>query len=181
MDFQVRPTPLEGLFELHCKFARDERGTFLKNFRHSQFRELGLETSFPEEFVTTSQKGVLRGFHFQTPPHDHVKVVSCLAGSIRDVVVDLRRSSPTFGHHEVFELSPDQGRSIYIPKGFAHAFLALEDQTVVHYQVSTEHYPLHDAGIKWDSVGVEWLVKDPMISARDLKFPAFREFDSPFP
>ena len=180
MDFSLLKTSLDGVFQIQCKVASDNRGRFIKNFRASHLKELGLETQFVEEFVTTSHKNVVRGLHFQTPPQDHVKLVSCFGGEILDVVVDLRKGSPTYGKHESFHLKEDLGRSIYIPKCFAHGFLALTDHAVVHYQVSTEHSPANDAGILWSSAEIKWPVESPIISERDSKFVALKDFQSPF-
>lgn len=180
MDFTLHKSELEGVFQIQGKVANDNRGRFIKNFRASHLKELGLETRFVEEFVTTSHKNVVRGLHFQVPPHDHVKLVSCFGGEILDVVVDLRRGSPTYGKHETFHLKEDLGKSVYIPKGFAHGFLALTDRAIVHYQVSTEHAPSADAGILWNSAGIAWPVATPIISARDSQFPTLQQFQSPF-
>ena len=102
MDFTIAQTSLEGVLVLQCRVAEDARGRFIKNFRESRFSELGLETHFPEQYVTTSGRDVLRGLHFQTPPHDHVKLVTCFSGEILDAVLDLRKGSATFGRHELF-------------------------------------------------------------------------------
>jgi dTDP-4-dehydrorhamnose 3,5-epimerase len=179
-DFSLIKTSLDGVFQIQCKIAADNRGKFIKNFRASHLKELGLETHFVEEFVTTSHKNVVRGLHFQLPPHDHAKLVSCFGGEILDVVVDLRRGSPTYGKHEAFHLKEDLGRSIYIPKGFAHGFLALTNHAIVHYQVSTEHAPSADSGILWNSAGITWPIESPIISARDSQFVGLKDFQSPF-
>jgi dTDP-4-dehydrorhamnose 3,5-epimerase len=180
MDFSVEKTSLEGLLKLQCKVFNDARGSFVKNFRETHLKSLGLETHFPEEFVTTSVAGVLRGLHFQTPPHDHIKIVSCFAGEVLDVVLDLRKSSPTYGRHEAFSLREDAGLSLYIPKGFAHGFLSMKDGSVVHYQVSTEYAPTHDSGVLWNSAGIAWPVKDPVVSTRDQGLSRLADFKSPF-
>jgi dTDP-4-dehydrorhamnose 3,5-epimerase len=180
MDFSLLKTALDGVFQIQCKVSTDNRGRFIKNFRASHLKELGLETQFVEEFVTTSSKNVVRGLHFQSPPEDYIKIVSCFGGEILDVVVDLRKGSPTYGKHERFHLKEDSGRSIYIPKGFAHGFLALSDHATVHYQVSVEYAPSCDTGILWDSAGIEWPVESPIISARDSQFVGLKDFQSPF-
>jgi dTDP-4-dehydrorhamnose 3,5-epimerase len=180
VDFTLHKTSLEGVLQIQCKVAEDNRGRFIKNFRASQLKELGLETRFVEEFVTTSHKNVIRGLHFQSPPEDHVKLVSCFGGEVLDVVVDLRTQSPTYGKHETFHLKKDLGKSIYIPKGFAHGFLALTDYATVHYQVSTEHAPSFDSGILWNSAGIAWPAEKPIISTRDSQFAALKDFQSPF-
>jgi len=177
---QLRESSLQGCFEIKTKRFEDERGLFVKTFHKPTFKKLGLHTDFPEEYYSTSKKGVIRGMHFQLPPHDHVKLVYCTSGSVMDVVVDLRKSSPTYGKHAVFELSPENANMIYIPKGMAHGFCALEDQTIMHYKQSTVYAPEYDAGLLWSSVGVESPVKNPILSDRDMSFSSIEQFESPF-
>jgi dTDP-4-dehydrorhamnose 3,5-epimerase len=174
------PTSLEGCFEVIPFFAEDERGTFVKTFHAERFAELGLPTEWSEEYYSSSRKGVIRGMHFQTPPHDHEKLVYCIQGRVLDVVVDLRRMSPTFGQHIAVELKATGGHGLMIPKGMAHGFLALTADVLMAYKVTTVYAPDHDAGIRWDSFGLDWGVGQPVVSARDRAHPAFADFDPPF-
>jgi len=174
------PTGLAGCFLIRQAPFEDARGSFSKTFHEPTFKAAGLHTDFPEEFVTLSHAKVLRGLHFQLPPHDHVKIVACFAGEILDAVVDLRRSSPTFGKHFVTRLSPAVGAQLYIPPGLAHGFYVTQGEAIVHYRTSTVHAPSHDAGISWRGCGVEWPDADPVISARDAAWPALADFASPF-
>ena len=118
--------------------------------------------------------------HFQTPPHDHAKIVYCPQGNIMDVIVDLRRSSATYGQHLATELSSENHLAYYIPEGFAHGFKALTEQAMTYYLVSSEYHKEHDMGIRYDSFGFDWQCSHPIISDRDLSFHAFSEFISPF-
>jgi len=177
---QLLESPLQGCFEIQNRRFEDERGLFVKTFHKPTFEKLGLHTDFPEEYYSTSKKGVIRGMHFQLPPYDHVKVVYCTSGSVIDVVLDLRKGSETFGKHAVFELTAEKNNMVYIPKGMAHGFCALEDQTIMHYKQSTVYAPEYDAGILWSSIGVDWGGDKPILSERDQGFEVFENFESPF-
>lgn len=180
VETKIIETDMPGLFLINFKKFEDERGLFSKPFEKEVFEELGLETKFVEDFFSISKKNVIRGLHFQIPPAEHVKLVYCTFGKIFDVVVDLRRGSPTYGKFQTFELSPERALALYIPKGFAHGFLVLSEVAVVSYKVSTQYSPEYDRGILWNSVGVRWPVEKPILSERDSKFPRFDEFESPF-
>jgi len=173
-------TSISDCFVVELPAYLDERGSFVKSFHDRSFRQFGLETNFPESFYTRSRQGVLRGFHFTTPPIDQVKLVTCLQGDLLDVVVDLRQGSPTFGRHVRFELSADNPISLYIGRGLGHAFYVRSKESILLYQVSTMYNPSFDSGIRWDSVGVEWPTKNPIVSDRDKALPAFSNFSSPF-
>ena len=177
---EVVTTVIPGCLLLRAPVHADERGVFVKTFHRQQFGALGLNTEWPEEFFTVSRQGVLRGLHFQRPPHDHAKMVCCLHGRILDVVVDLRRGSPAFGQHQLFELDAARGESVYLPAGLAHGFLALTDGALVAYRVGSVHAPAYDTGIRWDSAGIPWPAGEKIVSARDRAFPTLAEFDSPF-
>ena len=177
----ITPTIIEGLYEITAKVFRDQRGDFVKTFHLDRFTELGLNTRWRERFWSSSHAGVIRGLHFQIPPSDHVKLVTCCAGKIWDVVVDLRRSSPTFGKYVGLELTADNGRMLYIPRGMAHGFLALTEGAVVQYDVETVHDPACDRGIRWDGCGISWPIQgQPVMSTRDAAFPCLSDFESPF-
>ena len=173
-------TQIEGCYELQPIIFDDARGRFVKTFNVVEFKKNGLETDFKEQYYSVSYKNVIRGMHFQLPPLDHVKLVCCVWGSVFDAVLDLRVGSPNYGKSEVFELSADKANSIYIPKGLAHGFCALSDEAILMYSVSTVYSSECDLGIAWDSVGVKWPVKDPIISSRDSGFSKFDQFKSPF-
>lgn len=161
------------------RFA-DERGLLAKVFQSSGFLGVGVDLRVDEVFVSRSGRGVARGLHFQIPPHAVVKVVACLDGAILDAVVDLRRGSPTFGEHRLFELSGEGDRAVVVPEGCAHGFLALGDGALVAYLQQGEFDAAHDAGIHLASAGIAWPDPDPVLSARDRSLPALADFDSPF-
>lgn len=177
---KIEKTSIEGVLLITPFRASDERGSFVKHFHEKSFKEAGLVTHFPEEFYSISKKGVIRGLHFQTPPADHVKLVGCFFGRVLDAIVDLRRGSPTFGSFETFELDGDTAQFVYIPQGLAHGFETLTDSALMYYAVTTMHSPEHDAGIRWNSVGIPWRSENPILSTRDEGFPLLAEFETPF-
>lgn len=177
--FDIRPLSIEGPLLVERPIARDRRGSFRKLVHADAFAAAGLAHDFVEQYVSISAAGVLRGMHFQSPPHDHAKLVSVLAGRILDVALDLR-PGPGYGRAAAVELSGEDGRSIYIPSGFAHGFLALEPATVL-YDVTSVHAPDHDHGVAWDSFGFDWPIADPILSDRDRGLPALADFPTSFP
>jgi dTDP-4-dehydrorhamnose 3,5-epimerase len=178
--FEKNPSCIAGCFELRPRVMHDTRGRFVKVFHKPAFQALGLEADFSEEYYSVSQKGVLRGLHFQLPPHDHAKLVYCVAGTVLDVVVDLRTDSPTYGQHAAFELSAEAANMVYMPRGVAHGFYVLSESAVLVYKVSTVYAPDADAGIRWDSAGIQWPDEDPLVSLRDQGLPPLAQFTSPF-
>lgn len=170
---------LPGCFELRRRIYRDARGNFIKNYHEDLFLDLGLRTDWKEEFFTTSHAGVIRGMHFQVPPAQHAKLVTCIAGAALDVLLDLR-SGPFFGRCISLWLSGEQGNAVYIPEGVAHGFLAQTEGTILHYKVTSLHSPEHDRGIRWNSFGFPWPVTGPLLSDRDQVFPSLTEFQTPF-
>jgi dTDP-4-dehydrorhamnose 3,5-epimerase len=177
---ELIPTALEGCYQVSPFFVQDERGTFVKTFHEERFSALGLPIDWREEYYSSSRKGVIRGMHFQTPPHDHEKLVYCIQGQVLDVVVDLRMSSSTHGRHIAVKLDAVSGQGLMIPKGMAHGFLALTDDALMAYKVTSVYSPENDAGIRWDSFGLDWGVDLPIVSTRDRAHPKFSEFNSPF-
>lgn len=176
----IEKTPIEGLLVLQTENHEDNRGSFQKLFNHDFFAEHGLDTDFREFYYSVNHKDVLRGMHFQTPPHDHEKLVYVSNGKIKDVVVDIRTSSPTYGKYFVIELDGHSGMYLYIPKGFAHGFLSLEDNTIVNYAQTSGYNQEHDCGIDALSFGFDWGVTKPIRSGRDLTFTTLDKFKSPF-
>jgi len=170
---------LPGATLVALKRFEDARGSFVKTFARSAFEAAGVDFDFREEFYSFSRRDVVRGMHFQLPPHDHVKLVYCAAGSVLDVLVDLRRGAG-LGRVASVVLSADEPSLLVIPKGVAHGFRALRDDSLMVYKTSTEHAPSHDAGIRWDSFGFEWGVTAPVVSQRDAGHPSLADFDSPF-
>lgn len=178
--FTVQHSALAGCLELQPKVVEDLRGRFVKPFHADEFARLGLASAFCEQYYSHSHRGVIRGLHFQTPPHDHAKLVYCVAGEVLDVVVDIRQGSPTFGHVATFALSAAKGNAVYIAPGMAHGFCVLSEQATLIYNVTSAYSPAHDAGILWSSIELDWPVHDPVVSARDQQFPTLACFDTPF-
>lgn len=176
----VHDTEFWGLKIIETNHFCDERGTFHKFFSKNDFESLGLDTSFRESYYSINKKGVIRGMHFQIPPADHTKLVYVTSGRILDVVLDIRKDSPTYGKYFSVELSSDVAKALYIPKGFAHGFLSLEDNTCVHYMQTSCYDKECDCGIRYDSFGFDWKVENPLVSERDKMHPEFNDFDSPF-
>lgn len=176
----IEPTAIPGCYVLQARVAHDLRGTFTKTFHTPRFKELGLRTDWREEYFSLSNKGVVRGMHFQTPPAEHAKTVFCLLGEVIDVVVDLRRGSPTFGIAHGFTLSAQNGRGLYLPTGCAHGFASPRETSGMYYKVTSVHSPEHDAGIAWNSIDFDWPVEQPATSERDGRHPRLADFDSPF-
>ncbi|MBN2125039.1 MAG: dTDP-4-dehydrorhamnose 3,5-epimerase family protein [Deltaproteobacteria bacterium] len=175
-----KQTTLPGCYELFSDVHPDPRGVFVKTFHRPFFARWGLQTDFREEYYTVSHRGVLRGLHFQVPPHGHAKVVYCAAGRVLDALVDLRIGSPTYGRHALHELSRERGNMLYIPEGMAHGFLACSEEALVVYNVTSVHSPDHDSGIRWNSAGIPWPEDRPRLSKRDKGLTPLEDFASPF-
>jgi dTDP-4-dehydrorhamnose 3,5-epimerase len=173
-------TAIPGLLVVKPQVFTDERGSFTKTFVAEEYAVAGLAITFAEEYRTRSVKGVVRGMHFQLPPHDHEKLVFCADGVVMDVILDLRRGSRTFGQTLTFALEGPTGFGLYIPVGCAHGFCSLSDESTMEYRVSGAYSPEHDAGVLWSSVDVEWPIGEPIVSARDAAFPELADFESPF-
>ena len=177
---EIIPTTLEGVKILRPRIFSDVRGTFVKTFHAPGFQAAGLDFVPQEEFFSVSRSSVVRGMHFQLPPHSQARLVTCLTGKILDVIVDLRRHAPTYGRTWSHALNAGTRELLFVPEGFAHGFLSLADDTLVSYVASRPHSPAHDAGIAWNSIGFDWPVPAPILSERDQKFPLLRDFLSPF-
>ena len=176
-------TSLQGAYLIKPKIFRDERGFFLESWNKKVFAENGIEADFVQDNHSLSlKKGILRGLHFQLPPYAQAKLVRVTRGKVYDVIVDLRRQSSTFGKWEAFELSAENFRMLFVPRGFAHAFLTLEDNTDFIYKVDNFYAPEADSGIVWSDpdLGIDWPIKDPILSEKDSKLQFFKDFESPF-
>lgn len=178
--WNVQPLPLQGASLITLPAFYDARGGFVKTFNESALQEAGISFELKESYFSISNKDVIRGMHFQLPPHHHSKIVFCPQGAIIDVIVDLRKHSVTYGQYYATELSADNHQAYYIPEGFAHGFKSITDNAITYYLVSSEYNQANDTGIRYDSIGYEWGIAEPIISARDLSFVALQNFDSPF-
>lgn len=177
---EIRPTSIPGCLELLPPLRSDARGWFLKIFNRNLFAQHGMATQYAEDYCTLSHPGVIRGMHFQTPPHQHDKLVCCLSGSVFDVILDLRRGSRTFGQHTHLELSAARANMVYIPAGLAHGFCCVDVPSLLLYKVTSVYSPTCDAGVRWDSAGIAWPISQPIISARDVALPPLSVFSTPF-
>lgn len=178
----IEQTALEGVYIITNFVAQDERGTFVKTFNKTNFASTGLNFEISESYFSISKKNVIRGMHFQLPPSDHEKLVYVLCGSIIDVVVDLRKKSLTYKQFISVELSATNRKSIFIPKGLAHGFKSIEDNTITVYNVGTEYDSTSDQGIKFDSFGFDWQTNEVIMSSRDKEFMTLDRFceNNPF-
>jgi dTDP-4-dehydrorhamnose 3,5-epimerase len=163
----------------------DDRGWFSEIFHEKRLYELGITCRFVQDNQASSKRaGTLRGLHFQRPPAAQAKLITVLRGRVLDVAVDVRRGSPTFGKHVATELVADTARQIYVPVGFAHGYLALEDNVLLVYKVSDYYSPACDGGIRWNDpeIAIPWPIEEAAIIAsdKDRRLPLLKEFVSPF-
>ncbi|MBC5774280.1 dTDP-4-dehydrorhamnose 3,5-epimerase [Pontibacter sp. KCTC 32443] len=180
MDFKT--FEIEGLVEFQPRVFRDDRGYFLETFSMKWFEHLGLKPNFVQDNQSVSKKGVLRGLHFQKPPYAQGKLVRVSSGRALDVAVDLRKNSPTYGKHVTCILDAEQQNVFYIPEGFAHGFVALEDNTTFLYKCTDFYQPSAEGGILWNDpeLSIDWGVENPLVSPKDEILPLLRHFESPF-
>ena len=166
---QVEKTEFDGLLILQPKIFKDERGLFFESWNESVFKSLELNISFIQDNQSVSKKNVLRGLHFQNYPHGQGKLVRVSKGSALDVVLDLRKDSKTYGKHFKYKLSDQNATMVWIPYGFAHGFIALEDQTVFQYKCDALYHPESEGCIAWNdpSIGIDWGIKKPIVSDKD--------------
>jgi dTDP-4-dehydrorhamnose 3,5-epimerase/CDP-3, 6-dideoxy-D-glycero-D-glycero-4-hexulose-5-epimerase len=174
-------TDFQSLLILELSSFKDNRGEFVKTIHSDTFEKHGLDWHFSESFYSVSKRNVIRGMHFQLPPADHAKLVYVISGKIIDVVLDLRKDSGTYGNYYSIELSAENRKAIYIDKGFAHGFIAMEDDSIVEYHTTTSQNRECEAGILWNSFGYDWTgIEKPIISERDRSFCSLSQFQSPF-
>ena len=181
---EVIKTAIEGLYIIEPRVFNDSRGYFFESFSQREFDEKVGPIIFVQDNESMSSYGVMRGLHFQRPPFTQSKIVRCVKGSVLDVAVDIRKDSPTYGQHVAVELSEDNHRQFFIPKGFAHGFAVLSPTAVFQYKCDEFYHPEADGGISIldDSLGIEWRipVDKAILSDMDTRHPLLRDFDSPF-
>jgi dTDP-4-dehydrorhamnose 3,5-epimerase len=180
---KITSLKLEGTYEIISAPKQDDRGYFMRVYDDEILRQHGLKTVWVQENQSLSKKrGLIRGLHFQKPPYAETKLVRVVAGAIFDVFVDLRRNSKTYGQWDALELSAENWKMVYIPKGFAHGFCTLTENTLVLYKVDAFYMPEYEDGLKWDDkdLGVQWPVAKPYLSDKDASWGSFRNFISPF-
>lgn len=173
---------LNGIKVLKPFIFEDERGNFVKPFHVDQMKAVGIDFNLKEEFFSTSSAKVLRGMHFQIPPHAHQKLIYCITGEVVDVLLDIRKDSPTYGHSVSIELSSKNRYVVYVPVGFAHGFYSVKDHSCLVYKTDAVHAPDFDAGVLWNSFGHNWSVREEeaIISDRDQMHVKLEAFKSPF-
>ncbi len=177
---EIQAIPLKGAYLLTLPSSQDARGTFVKTFHDTTLQQAGIHFTLKESYFSSSRKDVIRGMHFQLPPHQHSKIVFCPYGAILDVIVDLRQGSPTYGQYFSHELSEQNHKAYYIPEGFAHGFKSLTEGAITYYLVSSEYNKETDTGVLYNSIGFDWGVENPIVSDRDLSFVGLGDFESPF-
>lgn len=184
MKMEVIKTDIEGPLIIEPKVFGDERGYFFESFSQREFDAKVGELRFVQDNESCSRRGVMRGLHFQMPPFTQAKLVRCVRGAVLDVAVDIRRGSPTYGRHVAVELTEDNHRQFFVPKGFAHGFSVLSEVAVFQYKCDEFYHPEADAGISIldESLGIDWLIplEEAVLSEKDTRHPLLSGFESPF-
>ena len=178
----ITKTDIEGLIIIEPQIFKDSRGAFFESWNAKKFKKLGISEDFVQDNQSVSSKGVLRGLHFQNPPYAQAKLVRVIEGSVLDVAVDLRKNSPTYGMHVSVILSEQNNKSFFIPKGFAHGFLSLEDNTVFNYKCSDYYNKESEGSLLWNDVDlkIDWQIDNPLVSEKDLQADLFKNFKTKF-
>ncbi len=179
---EIIETKLKGVFVIKPKVFEDARGYFFESYSRNAFAQAGLNLDFVQDNQSLSQKGVLRGLHFQNPPHAQGKLVRVITGAVLDVAVDIRKNSPTYGQWFGLELTEKNKWMMYIPEGFAHGFATLEDNTVFSYKCTAFYNKASEDCILWNDtdLAIDWQINDPLLSEKDLQGKKMKDFTSLF-
>lgn len=181
---KVTPTEFQGLFVVEPTVFEDHRGYFMESYNYKQLSEYGINFNFVQDNQSKSSYGVLRGLHFQNPPHAQTKLIRAVSGRILDAVVDIRKSSPTYGKHFAIELSAENKKQLLVPKGFAHGFSVLSDTAEILYKCDAYYNKESEGGLIFDDTAfnIDWQVHHDKIilSEKDKEYSAFEEFKSRF-
>ena len=182
---EIIKTNIEGVLIIEPKVFGDSRGYFFESFNAQEFREkTGLDINFVQDNESRSHYGVLRGLHFQLPPFAQSKLVRCTRGKVLDVAVDIRKGSPTYGRYVSCELSEDNHRQIFLPRGMAHGFVVLSEDAIFQYKCDNFYAPQADGGISIldESLGIDWRIptEKAILSDKDTKHPLLKDFETPF-
>ena len=182
MTFEFKRLEIPGVILITPKVFSDERGFFMESYKESEFKANGINFEFKQDNHSKSSKNVLRGLHYQLEPYAQGKLVRVITGKIFDVAVDIRKGSPTFGKWVSAELSEDNKKMLWIPPGFAHGFLSLEDNTNVLYKSTNEYNKESERGISWNDpeIGIKWPINNPLLSDKDKKHPVLKNADINF-
>lgn len=180
----VIKTDIEGVVVIEPRVFDDARGYFFESYSKRRFDEAVRPVEFVQDNESMSTRGVIRGLHFQRPPFSQSKLVRCVRGAVLDVVVDIRRGSPTYGRHVAVELTGANRRQLFVPRGFAHGFAVLSDEAVFQYKCDNYYHPESEGGISIadNSLGIDWRINpaEAILSDKDLRNPMLRDFESPF-
>lgn len=179
---EIISTPIEGLLVIKPRVFEDERGHFFESWSKASFQNMGLDLDFVQDNQSLSQKGVLRGLHFQNPPYEQGKLVRVIKGAVKDVVVDIRKESPTYGEHFSLELSEQNQIIFWIPPGFAHGFVTLEDDTIFTYKCTGMYNKESEGSLVWNDadLNIDWGEEKPLVSGKDMVAGNFKDFKSQF-
>lgn len=181
---EVIKTAIEGVVIIEPRIFKDARGYFFESFSQREFEEKVRKVNFVQDNESMSSYGVMRGLHFQRPPYTQSKLVRCVKGKVLDVAVDIRKGSPTYGQHVAVELSEDNHRQFFVPRGFAHGFAVLSEIAIFQYKCDNFYAPEADGGISIqdESLGIDWQVpvESAILSEKDIKHVCLKDFDSPF-
>ena len=181
---EVIKTAIENLVIIEPKVFKDARGYFFESFSQREFEEKVRKINFVQDNESMSCYGVMRGLHFQRPPYTQSKLVRCVKGRVLDVAVDIRKGSPTYGQHVAVELTEDNHRQFFVPRGFAHGFAVLSETAIFQYKCDNFYAPEADGGIsiKDESLGIDWHIptENAVLSEKDIKHVCLKDFDSPF-
>lgn len=179
---EIIKTSIEGLLIIKPDVFKDERGYFFESYNRERFERAGLMMNFVQDNESKSGKGVLRGLHFQKPPFAQGKLVRVVKGAVMDVAVDLRRNSPTYGKWESRILTEDNKEMFWIPEGFAHGFVTLEDNTVFTYKCTNVYNKESEGSLRWNDpdINIDWNIENPILSGKDKISPLFKNFETPF-
>ncbi len=177
-------TSIPGVVIIEPRLFKDDRGYFFESFSERDFNTQVREVKFVQDNESMSSYGVMRGLHFQRPPYTQSKLVRCVKGAVLDVAVDIRKGSPTYGQHVAVELTEENHRQFFVPRGFAHGFAVLSETAIFQYKCDNFYHPEADGGISIldDSLGIDWRIPTDhaILSEKDTKHPLLKDFDSPF-
>ena len=179
---EITKTPIEGLLVIKPKVFEDERGNFFESWSKQSYKNISLDLDFVQDNQSLSQKAVLRGLHFQNPPFAQGKLVRVIKGSVIDVAVDIRKNSSTYGKYYSIELSEENKIVFWIPPGFAHGFLTLEEETIFSYKVTQVYNKESEGGIVWNDqdLNIDWGIESPIVSLKDSESPTFAKISTQF-
>lgn len=179
---EIIETHINDLLIIKPKVFSDARGYFFESYNEGVFKQNGITPHFVQDNQSLSNAGVLRGLHFQAPPHAQGKLVRVITGAVLDVAVDIRKTSPTYGQHVAIELTEENKTMFYIPAGFAHGFLTLKDNTIFSYKCTDLYNKASEGTVLWNDtdLNINWNIAEPILSEKDLTGTKFIEFNSPF-